>query len=66
MSLLYEEKENIHQEEMMYTVFILGLRKHSKLCAASQCGTCIAMRHQAFDVPTTYTRFSIVGENTHE
>ena len=30
MPLLYEEKENIHQEEIMYTVFILGLRKRNR------------------------------------
>ena len=29
MPLLYEEKEFIHQEEIMYTVFILGLRKRN-------------------------------------
>ena len=29
MPLLYEEKEFIHQEEIMYTVFILGLRKRT-------------------------------------
>ena len=30
MPLLYEEKEFIHQEEIMYTVFILGLRKRNR------------------------------------
>ena len=29
MPLLYEEKEFIHQEEIMYTVFILDLRKRN-------------------------------------
>ena len=30
MPLLYEEKEFIHQEEIMYTVFILDLRKRNR------------------------------------
>ena len=30
MPLLYEEKEYIHQEEIMYTVFILDLRKRNR------------------------------------
>ena len=35
MPLLYEEKEFIHQEEIMYTVFILGLRKRNRNTFAS-------------------------------
>ena len=69
MPLLYEEKEFIHQEEIMYTVFILGLRKRN-LNLSPTCSLILgkrrSMRHKGFDVPPMSTRGSFIGEKRHE
>ena len=54
MPLLYEEKEFIHQEEIMYTVFILGLRKRNLNLSPTRSlilGKHCSMRQKGFDVP---------------